>query len=57
MDGISQKKSEIMIKKHWFNRVDKKTVKVYYYSSYAVRRCCIYVQWHVAAQRMCRKGV
>ena len=57
MDGISQKRSEIMIKKHWFNRVDKKTVKVYYYSSYAVRRCCIYVQWHAAAQRMCRKGV
>ena len=27
MDGISQKRSEIMIKKHWFNRVDKKTVK------------------------------
>lgn len=26
-----------MIKMHRVNRVDKKTVKVYYYSSYAVR--------------------
>lgn len=57
MDGISQKRSEIMIKKHRFNRVDKKTVKVYYYSSYAARRHCAKAHLHAAVQTMCRKGV
>ena len=57
MDSISQERSEIMIKKHRFNRVDKKTVKVYYYSSYAARRHCAKVHLHAAVQTMCRKGV
>ena len=37
--------------------VDKSVVKVYYNSSYEVRRRCVQVHSHAAAQTMCRKGV